>query len=80
LIQTFRYMYGTGQWDSQGLGDHRAVIYVDRAADIVSVRVPWRRLDSIGGKALILIAAFTDGRINNVYIPEFGAQFDWNLQ
>jgi hypothetical protein len=59
--------YGTGQWNSQGLGNHRAVIYVEKAADAVRVIVPWRRLDNVEDKALILIDAFTDQRVNNVY-------------
>ncbi len=59
--------YGTGQWDSQGLGNHRAVIYVEKASDAVSVKVPWRRLDNVEKKALILIDALTNQRVNNIY-------------
>ena len=35
--------FGTGVWDADRLGNHRAVIFVAEAADAVWVRIPWRR-------------------------------------
>ena len=32
--------YGTGQWNYEGLGNHRAVIYVEKPSDAVKVFVP----------------------------------------
>lgn len=59
--------YGTGQWNSEGLGNHRAVIYVEKPSEAVKVIVPWRRLDNVENKNLILISALTNKRVNNIY-------------
>jgi len=32
--------YGTGQWDPEGLGYHRAVIYVSKPAEAIKVKIP----------------------------------------
>ena len=37
--------YGTGTWEADSLGNHRAVVQVDAAHDAVAVRIPWRRRD-----------------------------------
>jgi Tfp pilus assembly protein PilF len=37
--------YGTGEWEADSLGNHRAVVQVDAAGDAVLVRIPWRRRD-----------------------------------
>jgi Tfp pilus assembly protein PilF len=37
--------YGTGTWEADSLGNHRAVLQVDAAADAVRARIPWRRRD-----------------------------------
>jgi len=36
--------YGVGDWPER-FGNHRAVVRVDKAADAVHVRIPWRRTD-----------------------------------
>ena len=59
--------YGTGNWDPEGLGNHRAVIYVEKYSDAVMVSIPWRRLDDVENKDLILIDALTNQRIKNIY-------------
>ncbi len=59
--------YGTGQWESQGLGNHRAVIYVGRPSDAVKVQVTWRRLDHVEEKNLILTDALTGQRVTNIF-------------
>jgi hypothetical protein len=59
--------YCTGQWDPQGLGYHRAVIYVSKPAEAVKVKIPWRRLDKVEDKNLILVDAITGQRIKNIY-------------
>lgn len=61
--------YGTGQWNFEGLGNHRAVIYVEKSSDAVKAVIPWRRLDKIEDKNLILIDALTNKRVNNIYCP-----------
>ena len=67
--------YGTGQWNTEGLGNHRAVIYVEKPSEAVKVLVPWRRLDTIGDKSLILISALTGQRVNNIYCPQKNKDF-----
>ncbi len=59
--------YGTGQWDTLGLGYHRAVINVSRPAEAVRVKVPWRRLDNVENTNLIMVDALTGQRINTIY-------------
>ncbi|MGV8136985.1 MAG: glycoside hydrolase domain-containing protein [Mangrovibacterium sp.] len=67
--------YGTGQWNPQGLGNHRAVIYVEKPSDAVKVIVPWRRLDRVEDKNLILIDALTNQRIKNIYCLQKNKEF-----
>ena len=59
--------YGTGSWNPEGLGNHRAVICVERPADAVQVTVPWRRLDKVDNKDVILIDALSNQRVKNIY-------------
>jgi hypothetical protein len=59
--------YGTGTWDPEGLGNHRTVIYVERPSDAVQVSVPWRRLDNVDNKDIILMDALTDRPVKNKY-------------
>lgn len=37
--------YGVGNWPEEGRGNHRAVIRVEKDADIVWAHIPWRRRD-----------------------------------
>ncbi len=67
--------YGTGYWNAQGLGNHRAVIYVERSSEAVKVNVPWRRLDTVEDKNLILIDALTGKRVNNIYCTQKNKEF-----
>ncbi|MFA5814279.1 MAG: glycoside hydrolase domain-containing protein [Bacteroidales bacterium] len=67
--------YGTGQWNPEGLGNHRAVIYVEKSSDAVKVVVPWRRLDNVDDKNLILIDALTNLRVKNIYSTQKNNEF-----
>ena len=67
--------YATGQWNPEGLGNHRAVIYVKKIADAVKIKIPWRRLDKVDDKALILIDALTNRRIKNIYATQLNQDF-----
>lgn len=67
--------YGTGQWNPEGLGNHRAVIYVERPSDAVKVNVPWRRLDNVEDKNLILIDGLTNQRVKNIYCTQKNKDF-----
>ena len=67
--------YGTGQWNPVGLGNHRAVIYVEKPSEAARVNVPWRRLDDVENKNLILIDALTDQLVNNIFCIEKNKDF-----
>jgi hypothetical protein len=59
--------YGTGAWNGDELGNHRAVVRVDVKADAAAVRIPWRRRDADPDKkGLILIDAKTGARVKNM--------------
>jgi len=67
--------YSTGQWNPEGLGNHRAVINVKKMAAGVRATIPWRRLDKVEGKALILIDALTNQRVKNIYVTQLNQEF-----
>ena len=46
--------HGVGDWPER-LGNHRAVVRVDRPGDAVHVRIPWRRIDSAPERKNILV-------------------------
>jgi len=59
--------YQTASWDSGQFGNHRAVIRVEKPADAVVARIPWRRRDSAPEKkAVLVVDASTGLRIRNV--------------
>ena len=59
--------YGTGFWDENLYGNHRAVIQVSEKADAVWVHIPWRRRDANPEqKAAILIDAQTEKQVLNL--------------
>ena len=65
--------YGVGNWpayfnnkDFNDLGNHRAVIQVDKAAPAVAVHIPWRRRDDAPEQKDVIVVAAKDGsRIQN---------------
>jgi len=58
--------YGTGSWDADSLGNHRAVIHVSKKAGAVCAHIPWRRRDfHPEEKNIIVIDAKTRNRVNN---------------
>ena len=61
------YLYGTGEWDAGSLGNHRAVVAVDKPCDAVLAVLQWRRRDTDPDKKdIIVIDAATGQRITNV--------------
>ena len=59
--------YGTANWEADSLGNHRAVLQVDAAADEVRARIPWRRRDTLPDRVhLIVVSATSQQRIQNV--------------
>ncbi|MDL2255867.1 DUF6067 family protein [Parabacteroides sp. OttesenSCG-928-G06] len=58
--------YGIGFWTPDTLGNHRAIVKVDKAADAVKATIPWRRHDAdIEKKEIIIIDATTGDQILN---------------
>jgi hypothetical protein len=58
---------GVATWDSQTLGNRRAVLEVTHSAEAVAVRVPWRRDDASPEKKNVLLVEAASGRqITNV--------------
>ncbi len=54
--------YGTGSWDADSLGNHRAVVRVRQAAAAVRVTIPWRRRDTLPDERDIVVLSATSGR------------------
>jgi hypothetical protein len=58
--------YGVGEWP-ESLGNHRARVRVEQAADAVWVHLPWRRRDTAADQIEILVIdAATNKRVDNV--------------
>jgi hypothetical protein len=59
--------YGTGDWDADLYGNHRAVVRVPGRAGAVWVHIPWRRRD-LGPekKKVIFVDAATGSEIRNI--------------
>ena len=65
--QTLALRYGTGAWEADSLGNHRAVVHVDKPADAVFAQIPWRRRDKTPQDVnLVVISAATNQRVTNV--------------
>ena len=58
--------YGTGSWDSEQLGNHRVVLYVNSPTDAVRVHIPWRRRDKHPGQKRIILTDTTGKQIENL--------------
>lgn len=60
-------LYGTGTWEPDSLGNHRAVVHVAQGDDAVYVRIPWRRRDPTPERVdVIVVDAQTGARVRNV--------------
>ncbi len=68
--------YGTGTWEPDSLGNHRAVVRVDSGGEALYVRIPWRRRDPSPEKvAVIVMDARTQLRVHNVARMEINREF-----
>jgi hypothetical protein len=67
--------YGTGKWNADSLGNHRAVVHVSRAAKAAIVVIPWRRHDSSPeSKRIIVQDAATKKLIENAGYTRLNAE------
>jgi hypothetical protein len=68
--------YGTGSWDSETLGSHRAVINVPYKAEAIWVHIPWRRRDlNPDTKKLIIVEAGTGTRVKFILAPDIQREY-----
>lgn len=59
--------YGVGFWTPDTLGNHRAVVEVHTASDMVAVTIPWRRRDANPEeKGIVIMNAATGKQVANV--------------
>ena len=61
--------YGTGSWNADSLGNHRAVINVDKPADVVLAHIPWRRRDFHPELKGIFIVEASSGKLVQNILP-----------
>lgn len=60
-------LYGTGNWDADSLGNHRAVVHVTNSSNIVLAHIEWRRRDfNPQKKDIIIVDANTGTEITNI--------------
>ena len=68
--------YGTGRWEPDSLGNHRAVVHVEQGGEAVYVRIPWRRRDLTPEKVgLVVMDAQTQLRVRNVARMEITREY-----
>jgi hypothetical protein len=68
--------YGIGDWDFHTLGNHRARVFVNEAADAVYVHLPWRRHDRAPEeKAILVFDAASGEAITNVVVLSVNQEY-----
>ena len=68
--------YGTGQWDCDTLGNHRAVLVVSESAEAVATHIEWRRRDADpDAKDIVVVCAATGERVANVTRVDINREF-----
>jgi hypothetical protein len=76
VFRTQEVPYGTGSWDADLHGNHRAVIQVNENADAVWLHVPWRRRDADPEKKeAVLIDRQTDKQVLNLWRININREF-----
>lgn len=69
-----------GEWNPEGLGNHRAVVIAEESAEVIWARIAWRRIDPLPEyKGIVVTLSKTDVPVENVLAstisPEFGDVF-----
>ena len=68
--------YTTGTWNTDTLGNHRAVIHVKTKSDAVLAHIDWRRRDHHPEKIdVVVVNATTGKRVKNVYRVNVNREF-----
>ena len=69
-------LFGTGNWDADSLGNHRAIIKVEKSANIVWAHIPWRRRDfNPEEKTIIIVDAITGKQVTNILPVSINREF-----
>jgi hypothetical protein len=66
FAQQMKYEVSKTLW-TETLGNHRAVIQVEKNADAVEVKIDWRRRDIDAGKKAIIITDEAGKAVSNIY-------------
>jgi hypothetical protein len=53
---------GTGGWEADSLGNHRATVFVEKASDAVVARIEWRRRDKAPELVNVIVTEEPSGR------------------
>lgn len=76
LAQELPYPAANDQWNTDSLGNHRAIIQVTGHQPIAKAKVYWRRHDrQVAEKEIILVDAATGKRVTNIYTPEINREY-----
>ncbi|MHC4563665.1 MAG: glycoside hydrolase domain-containing protein [Planctomycetota bacterium] len=68
--------YRTGNWDCDALGNHRAVVRVDDAAEAVLAHIEWRRRDATPETIdIVVVSAATGERVTDVVRVDINREF-----
>ena len=68
--------YGTANWNSDSLGNHRVVIHVNSGSDMVFAHMEWRRRDfNPEKKGIIILDATTGKRITDILPVNVNREF-----
>lgn len=65
--QAVKYTVSQMGWDTETLGNHRAIVRVDEAAKAVAVTIPWRRRDANPQDKAVIVTDEKGTLIKNVY-------------
>lgn len=67
---------GVAEWNPEGVGNHRAVVRVERAAELCWTRVAWRRIDEmVPLRGIEVVLAKTGERIGNALVIESNKEY-----
>ena len=68
--------YGTGTWIADSLGNHRAVISVEKPSDIVLAHISWRRRDFHPEmKGIYIVEASSGKKVQNILPVNINREF-----
>lgn len=68
--------YGIGSWDSEKLGNHRAVVCTEKDSEALYVHIPWRRRDTAPEqREIVVVDSVTNEKLRNVVRIEINREY-----